>query len=332
MTELLDSVRALPGVQSAGISAFGLFSGNGWSDTVIIPGRAPDSFEVTILPVTPGFFRTMGMRMTAGRDLTRRDVGNQSDSVVVNEAFARRYFPGENPLGKRFFRPESRAAYRDYASAGRSGYPQRIVGLVRDAHYSSVREPADPTYYIPLNQNWVTSLAVRTAGNPLHAVPLVRDAVRAFGHSLQPAEVTLQSTLVNDALIRERLLAVLSGFFAVVALVLAAIGLYGVLSYSILRRTREIGIRMALGAQRTSIVRLISWDVALVTAIGMGAGFVGGKPLAHFLSKLLYEVKPTDLASIGLPLAVLLAAAAVAGVRPTLRAVRIDPAAALREE
>ena len=332
MTELLDRVRAVAGVRSAAISAFGLFGDSRWTDSVLIPGRAPETTQSTVLPVTPGYFATMGIRLLAGRDLTVREVIRQSDSVVVNEAFARHYFPGENPLGKRFFRPLSNLPNSDTHDANRLGLPQRIVGLVRDVHYDSVREPAPPTYYIPLNQTPVSKMAVRVQGDPVRVIPMVRDAVRAFGHSLRPTELTLQSTLVNDALIRERLLAVLSCFFTLVAAVLAGVGLYGVLSYSVVRRTREIGIRVALGARRGSVVRLIVAEIGLVTAVGLGAGFAGSELMARSVAKLLYEVKPTDAASVAFPLAGLLAAAAVAALRPALRAARVDPSIALREE
>jgi putative ABC transport system permease protein len=332
MTQLLDRVRAVPGVRSAGISAFELFGDSGWSDTVRIPGRAPDSTEAYVVPVTPGYFSTMGIRLLAGRDITSQEVFRQAASVLVNEAFARHFFPGENPVGKLFFRPESRGPNRDYAEADRGGYPQQIVGLVRDVHYDSVRDPAPPTYYIPLTQMWSASMAVRTAADPMRVVPLVREAVRTFGHSLRTTEVTLQSTLVNDALIRERLLAILSGFFALVSIALAAVGLYGVMNYSVVRRTREIGIRVALGARRASVVRLIVSEVALVTAVGLAAGFGGGKLLAGSVAKLLYEVKPGDAASLAFPIACLLGAAAIAAVRPALRAARVEPSVALREE
>lgn len=332
MLEVLDRVREVPGVKSAGISQFALFSGSGWSDTVRIPGKPPNAVEVTVVPMSPGWFQAMGMRLLAGRDLTRRDVETGAAAVVVNEAFARQFFPGEDPIGKRFFRPESRRPNRDYADVDRGGYPQTIVGLVRNSHYSDVRELPPPTYYIPLVQVWSAPLAVRTAGDPQAAIAGVREAVRRYGRQLRTTEVQLESTLVSDNLVRERLLAVLSGFFALAAVVLAGVGLYGVLSYAVVRRTREIGIRVALGARRASVVRLVVAEVGLVMAAGLAAGFAGGKLLAGFVEKLLFEVKAMDALSIGLPLGLLLAGAALAAVRPALRATRVDPAVALREE
>jgi predicted permease len=332
MNEVLDRVREVPGVKSAGISTFALFSGTGWSDTVRVPGRPPDPTDVVILPITPGWFETMGIRRLAGRDLTRQDVETGAASVLVNQAFARRYFPGVDPVGRRFFRPESRRPNRDYADVDRGGYPQTIVGLVRDALYDDIRRPAPPTYYIPIVQTWSASLAVRTAGDPQAVIAGVREAVRRYGRELHTTEVQLESSLVNDNMIPERVLAVLSAFFAAAAIVLAAVGLYGVLSYGVLRRTREIGIRLALGARRGTVVRLVISEVGLVTAIGLGVGFAGGRFLSGAVEKLLFEVKPSDAASLGLPIALLLAGAALAAIRPALRAARIDPAVALREE
>ena len=321
--DLLDRVRALPGVRSAGMSEWGLFSGSGRDQVIRIPGRAPDPALANVLPISPRFFQTMGMRLLAGRDLNQTDMEKRSGAVVVNEAFARHYFPGEDPLRKRFTWPAHGSNAPDV--------PEQIVGLVRDAHYGSVRDPAPPTMYLPM-EHLRGTLAVRAAGDPLRLIPAVRQAVRGFGPALEISEVVQQSTLVNNALLRERLLAVLSGFFAVVAVLLAAVGLYGVLSYSVVRRTREIGIRVALGARQSTVVRMVVAEIALATAAGSAGGLAAGEVLARSAAKLLYEVKPTGLPSIALPLASLLAAAAIAALRPAVRAARVDPAVALRED
>jgi len=322
--ELLDRVRQLPGVRAAALSEFPLFTSSGWTQWVRIPGRAPDTLDSVVLPVSPSFFEAMGTRLLAGRDFTVRDVEAEAPVALVNEAFARHYFPGADPLGKRFTRPSGRPGLPDVT--------EEIIGLVRDAHYDSVREPAPSTFYIPLRTLSNARLEVRAETDALQLAPLVREAVRSFGHSTRATDIVLQSTLVSNALIRERLLAVLSGFFALVAVALATVGLYGVLSYSVSRRTREIGIRLALGARQASVIRLVFSEIALVTVVGLVVGFPGGNALARSISKLLYEVKPADVSSISLPLAALLAAAGIAGVRPALRAAGVDPAVALREE
>ena len=240
IAELLERVRAIPGVRSAGISQWGLFSGDVWTDFIRIPGRPPDPTSATILPVSPGFFETMGIRLLAGRDLTVRDLAANASAVVVNQAFARHYYPGEEALGEQFPLPGDN-------NKDRTG---QIIGIVSDVHYQSVREPAPPTLYLPLDR-LQGMLAVRTAGDPRAIAPRVRDQVQAFGHSLKVREVVLQSTLVDDALIRERLLALLSGFFAIVAAVLAAVGLYGVLE--LFGAAPEKGDGNSRGARRAPV-------------------------------------------------------------------------------
>ena len=176
------------------------------------------------------------------------------------------------------------------------------------------------------------TLAVRADGDPWKVVQLVRRQIDSFGHFVRSGDVTLQSTLVDDALVRERLLALLAGFFALAALALVGVGLYGVLSYSVVRRTKEIGIRMALGARQSSVVRLVVREIATAAGVGIAAGLVLGRLLARPVESLLYEVKPGDFGSLALPLALLLAAAAVAAFRPACRAAKVEPSVALRNE
>jgi len=176
------------------------------------------------------------------------------------------------------------------------------------------------------------TLAVRTVGDPWRVVPLVQQQIRRFGHSVRDGDVTLQSTLVDDSLVSERLLALLAGFFALAALALVGVGLYGVLSYSVVRRTKEIGIRVALGARQSSVVRLVIREIAATAAVGLAAGLALGHVLARPIESLLYEVKPGDFQSLALPLAVSIAAAALATFRPAWRAAKVEPAVALRNE
>jgi putative ABC transport system permease protein len=318
--QLLDRIRELPGVRNAALCEFGFFSHSWMTQEVRIPGRAPDSTEVNYIPISPGFFETMGVRLLEGRSFAPSDVTPTSSAVVVNQAFARHYYPGEDALGKRFATPN-----------GTPNIPQDIIGVVKDVRLQSVRDPAPLTVFEPVRWPYGT-LAVRPEGDPWRVVPLVRQQIRSFGHSARATSVTLQSTLVDDALVRERLLALLAGFFALAALALAGVGLYGVLSYSVVRRTKEIGIRMALGARQASVVRLVIREIVAVAAAGLMAGLLLGRLLAHPVEKLLYEVKPGDFWSLALPLAALLAAAALAAFRPALRAAAVEPAVALRNE
>jgi len=208
---------------------------------------------------------------------------------------------------------------------------QEIVGVVRDVKNNNLREAPAPMVYEPLRAVAAT-LEVRTAVDPLSIVSTLRGEIERFNPALHVADVTLQTTRINNTLLRERLLALLSSFFALVAVVLAAVGLYGVLSYSVVRRTKEIGIRAALGARQSRIVRLVVSDILLVIAIGLAGGIAGGLALARYVATLLFEVKPSDFWSLTLPLASLLFASAVAAVAPAVRAARVDPMIALRYE
>jgi predicted permease len=346
--QLRQAVRALPGVEGASLSAWNHFSGGGWTTRVRIAGRPVDNVQVVHLAVSPGFVDTMRIGLLAGRDFDPRDSATpaseprpgaprgpnaatttpataatpaQPTAVIVNEAFAQRYFPGESPIGRHYRRPGNRTLV-----------DQEIVGVMRNARYSSLRETPPPTVYVPLANFGGGSMQVRTALAPAEAIALVRQALPRVHPSLRVTEVTRQTMLIDNTMIRERLLALLSGFFAIVALVLAVVGLYGVLSYAVVQRTREIGIRLALGARRLRVVRVIVFDVALVALAGLAAGLGGGLLLARWVSTLLFEVRPSDLGSLAWPAACLAIAALLAGLPPAWRATRVDPLIALRWE
>jgi hypothetical protein len=265
----------------------------------------------------------MRIRLAAGRDFEWRDGQKESPSaVIVNESFARRNFPGESPLGKRFFQ------------VGRGGtlIAQDIVGIAGDAKYASVRDAAPPTVYAPLRPESWASLQVRTQLDPAALAALLRNELPRVHPAFRMTGITLQSTLVDNTLVRERLLALLSGFFSIVAIVLVAVGLYGVLSYGVVQRTREIGIRVALGARPLRVVSLVLSEMGLVMLIGLVLGLAGGIAASQFISALLYDVKPSDTWSIAAPLACLVVACSLSALLPALRAVRVDPTTALRYE
>ena len=321
--ELERRIAERPGVQSVGSAGFGLFSGSGWSQSVRIPGRAMESFEVFFLDVSPGFLDAMRMRLVAGRDFTQH-AGTSTDleEAIVNEAFVRRYYPSVNPLGARFQRPENDNRVAEY----------QIVGVVKDASYSSVRDLKPPTVYVALGGGEWHTLLVRTAGDPATVAADVRSAVHGVDPVFQVTNLNTQAQLVADTVVRERLLSVLSSFFALVSIVLAGLGLYGVVSYTAVQRTKEIGIRIALGSGKARVVRLVTGDVALSAGIGIVTGALGGVILSRYLSAILFETQPASVPSLALPAAVLLAAAFVAAAQPSWRAARIEPMEALRYE
>ncbi len=321
--DLLERVRAVPGVVSASVSAWSLLQGREWFGAIRLPGRGQDGRDVYFLEVSPGFMQTMGIALHAGRDFSAHDAETvEPDTAIVNEAFARAFFRGRGVLGQRFERAGAQNAF----------VSQEIVGLAQDAKYTDLRADAPPTVYLPLRGRREAVLQLRTGLRPEAVAPFVRAEAARSTPALVVTEFTLQSTLVDNAMLKERLLARLSGFFALVSLALAAIGLYGVMSYSVVQRTREIGIRLALGARQRIVVSQVLRGIAAHTLIGIAGGMVGGLYLARFMRTLLYEVEPMDPVSLLLPILGLLIVGTLAGVVPARRAACVDPIAALRDE
>jgi putative ABC transport system permease protein len=325
--EILDQARQVNGVQSASMSGWALFAGSGWTSYVALPGQQSDFADVYFLEVSPAFMQTMGIRLLDGRELGRADMHRENPatptSVIVNETFAKRYFPEGRVVGKSFNRLIDSGSLQ----------PESIVGLVADAKYRELRQPPPPTAYVPLQHGIERmTLQVKSPFGPDALMARLRPVVARIHPSLKINEVVPQATLVSNTLLKERLLALLSGFFGLISLVLAAVGLYGVLSYSVVQRKREIGIRLALGAPTASVIRSMLTDVVLLIVGGVIAGLACGLGLARFVRTLLFEVTPYDPASLLVPLLVLASAAIAAAVPPALRASRVDPIEALRDE
>ena len=341
--DLRDRFAALPGVTSVSYSSSILLSGSLWSTSFHLPGTPPKATKnADYMPVGPRFFETMEIPVLQGRKfqaeeyaLTARVEADKklratvAEPVMVNEAFVHAYFPQVNPIGQPFgaYVPgvNGDPSPEDTASAG-----WQIVGVVRDAKYESLRSSIAPTIYVPAAGGG--SFELRTSRDPMAAVPEVREVVRQAGKDIALVEVRTQTETIERQLFQERLVAHLASLFGLVALLLSAIGLYGLLAHEVTRGTHEIGIRVALGAPTGEVIgRVVRQGVALV-AIGLATGAAGSLAVTRLLSSMLFEVKPGDpVTLIGVSLLLMLVALAACYI-PARRASRVDPLVALRHE
>jgi len=319
--EILGQLRAVAGVTLASAAEFGAL-GRAWTHSVRLPGTAHDRLEATVMPIAHGYFETMQVPLLAGRSFGDGDMRPGATAVIISQAYATRYFGHASPIGRVL---ETRFSSSDGEGA------HEIVGVVADTKYD-LRRPVAPTIYIPLTDRASTTLLVRADGRAEAMIPRLREAVRNANALFRVASVRTQASVVGQTLLRDRLLASLSAFFAAVGLALVAIGLYGVLSYSVVQRTREIGIRVALGSGQLGVVRAMVVGLAAPIAVGIVAGLAGGLYLSRFVQTLLFEVEPLALWSLLLPFGLLTVAAALAAAVPAIRAARVDPVVALRHE
>jgi predicted permease len=318
--QMLSRVSALPGVASASFSRFALVSQSLNSGDFWIRGEAhPIDAEVDDLPVGPRFFETMGIPILGGRGITAEDVGGTRNVAVINEALSRRYFAGQNPLGREF------GAGRHFKDT------YEIVGVSGNAKYDEVSKDVAPTYYTPLRDG-SASFTLRTAIDPKTLIPTVRRAVREIGPKLPILSIQTQTEQIDKTLFEQRLIADLSSLFGILALVLACVGLYAVVSYGVAQRTNEIGIRLALGAERRDILVLVLRQGLVLTLAGLAIGVIGAMVLTRLVAAFLYGVKPTDLVTFLGGSFVLLGVETVASYIPARRATKVDPMVALRYE
>jgi predicted permease len=327
-TQVRDALNAVPGVEAAANSFVTPVSGSTWNLAISVPGyNANDRRGVLFNGVSPGYFKALGTPLLAGRDIADSDRQGAPGVVVVNEAFAKKYFSGENPVGRTF-------TILGF-SATRPDRPMQIVGMVADTKYQRLRDAAQPIMYGAFAQERElssgTRIAIRTTGAPMASRNAIVQAVAGVNKEIAVDLKTLEEDLGANVL-QERLVASLSGFFGALALLLAALGLYGVMSYTVTRRRNEIGIRMALGAEPAAVVGLVLTHVALITAGGLIVGAAASIGTGRFINSLLYNLAATDRTMIVVTAVTLAAAAAIAGYLPARRAARIDPMAALRED
>jgi predicted permease len=321
--QVADHLRTVPGVETVAMSGWPLLQVNGWNGFVSINGAPPGPTLAYFLYVSPGWVDTMKIRLIDGRDFRPDDTS--PGAALVNETFARQFFNGENPVGKVFAR-------------GKSIY--HVVGMVGDVPYRGLREEQLPVAYVPfhpidaggvLQPVRTGTFVVRTrSANPMAMASTLRREVPSARSEFRVSNIETQEELVRAQTLRERLLAMLGLFFAVVALLLAGIGLYGVLDYSVLQRRREIGIRMAIGAQAGDIARRVTADVFRMVLAGAVVGLALGMASVRYIATLLYGVQATDVAMLAFPSCAILAAAVVAALPVVLHAVRIDPVTTLR--
>jgi predicted permease len=323
--QLADHLRAVPGIETVAISGWPLLGGNAWNGFISVNGAPPGPVLAYFLAVSPGWTEAMKIPFRDGRDF--RPIETTPGYAVVNQTFARQFFNGEDPVGKAFVRGKDR---------------YEIVGLVHDAPYRSMREPILPVAYLPFNQLDAYGAAkqirdaafiVRTAGpNPIALASTLRREVPRARPDFRVSNIRTQAELVRAQTLRERLLAMLALFFAIVALLLAGVGLYGVLDYSVLQQRREIGIRIAIGARATHIARRVTGGVFAMVLLGAITGLATGMAAVPYVEALLYQVQPTDPYMLALPSFIILAATLLASIPAVVRAVQIDPVSMLRAD
>jgi len=325
--QLLERMRAIPGVASAAEAAIVPISGNGMNRTVdsqLPLGKGRTTAQLN--RVGPGFFQTLETPILAGRDFNERDAAGSPLVAIVNRTFAHTFLGNDNPIGKSFqFKVEN----------GKPEPVYEVVGYVKDTKYGDLREDATPIAYFPVAQNDAPEQEdsfVISSTLPLGSVLLsVKGALREASPEIQVNFHVLQ-TMIQESLLRERLMATLSGFFGLLAGILATIGLYGVISYMVAQRRSEIGIRMALGADRRRIIAMIAREVAVLLGAGLVAGTIITLGATRAVGELLFGLKPDDPPTLLMAVAILSAVSIAATYLPALRAARLDPTEALRAE
>jgi predicted lysophospholipase L1 biosynthesis ABC-type transport system permease subunit len=307
-------------VESVALTGWPLLSRNSWNGFVSIEGAPPGPVLAYFLRVSPGWMRTMKVPLINGRDFQPHETS--PGVALVNETFVRQFFEGVNPIGRTF-------------SKGPDRY--RIVGVVGDAPYRSVREPVPPAAYVPFRGLDLTPSAraaflVRTVGSPLALAPVLRQEVTRARREFRVSNMRTQVEINEAQTVRDRLLAMLALFFTTVAVVLAGVGLYGVLEYSVLQLRRDIGIRLALGAGASHVARRVALRTVSMVAIGALMGLALSLVLARYVQTLLYGVSATDTRMVALPALAVFSIALLAAAVPVIRASRTDPALVLRAD
>jgi predicted permease len=325
-TQLLERIAAVPGVRAVALSNPALLSGSVNSTSIYVHGRVYEAGRRDLdnsihrLVISANFFETMEIPVVMGRGFDGRDNETAAKVVVINEAAARKYFPDQNPVGQRF------------GSSIETTNQLEVVGVLKDAKYNSVRDPAPPTMYVPYHQARAGNavMEVRTAGEPGSVTSAVREAVRQVDATMPMMDVSTQLEQVERRFQQEKLFAQAYTLFGGLAMLVASIGLFGLMSYTVSRRTNEIGIRMALGAQGADVMRQVLRESMILVAVGVAIGVAGAYGAGRLLSTMLFGLAPYDVMTIAGATLIMVAVSGLAGFLPARRASRVDPMVALR--
>jgi predicted permease len=327
---LQNNIAAIPGVESVAMSQAGLLQDSEWDSGIYVPALTaqPKPNDSLLLYCSASFLSTMRIPVLLGRDMAFSDETGPERVAVVNQLFVERYFPHTNPVGQIFYLGDGKAPTKGEK-------PFRVAGVVRNAHYTRVREQPEPIAYIPytaLDGLHEMTFAIRTVLPPLSIANAVRHAVADTDAAIPVANIKTEEQQIAESIATERLFSGLVSAFGLMAALLAAIGLYGVMAYSVARRTVEIGIRLALGAHRSGVQWMVLRQSLWMVALGLAIGIPVSLALTGFVQKTLYGIQPTDPASFTAAVVLMTVVGAAAAWIPARRAARVDPIQALRSE
>ncbi len=334
--QTIERIRSVPGVESA--SAINFLSLSGWGDLTpfalegYIAPRQSEGLIAEYRVIDPDYFRTMGIPLLQGRAFTEQDRDEAQGVVLINETMARRYWPHESPLGKRL-QPAFPQTKTPWRPASRNTW-LTIVGVVGDVKELSLMDEPQPEFYLPFRQNpsALMRLVIRSAAEPASLIPAIRHAVLAVDNNQPVTEIKSMRQWITESVFARRTNMFLLGLFASVALILAAVGIYGVMSYTVSQRTHEIGVRLALGAQSKDVLRLVVGQGMRLVLIGVLIGIAAASALMRLMSNWLYGVSATDPATFVVIALLLASIALLACYLPARRAIKVEPMVALRYE